>query len=333
MEGSAVRKTISNGAFALAGLCLAALAGPSAQAGAPAQRAAPSPAVPAAPLKAFAKVKNPKAIGGVWLIYSTGGIAPYADPPMHEAGKAKVAAFRAKYNEADLRANPPNQACVQAGMPSSMGGIGMQPMEIHVAPDRITVMTESGPTTRRIYLTKDKETPEGLPTRSGWSNAKWEGDTLVVTTSLISEWLMGRWSHTEDAVVTERWTLRNTADLGTTVPRNQPIDPGDPVGPLTLVSEVTMHEPALYPADLKGTLYFRKIADDEFQEVSCVEGLFWEAMNTRWRKREAGEADAIVRSGAPTSNLGPGFAPAAGAPGLLQGPPLGGRPAAPPPAK
>ena len=159
--------------------------------------------------------------------------------------------------------------------------------------------------------------PDGFPTsRSGWSNGHWEGDSLVIKTQLMAEWLLNRWPHTEDAVVTERLALRNTADLGTTVPRNQPLDELEPVGPLTLVSEMTMHDPALYDVDPHTTLYFRKLPDDGFQEISCVEGLFWEAMNGRWRKQEGGAAAPPTGDG--TNGLG------RGAPGLLTGPGRGG---------
>src|SRR5690606_16729905 len=143
-----------------------------------------------------------------------------------------------------------------------------------------------------------------LPSRSGWSNAHWEGDTLVIKTQLMAEWLINRWPHTEDAVVTERMTLRNTKDFADTIPRNQPLDELDPIPPLTLVSEMSMHDPNLYDVDPKVTLYFRPLPPDGFGDVSCVEGLFWEAMNNRWRKRET---------------AAPAAGPPATGPRLLQG--------------
>ncbi len=330
MQRSA-RRAVRNFALGFTGVCAAALVGLAAHAGAPAGGAnfrarAPSPAVPAAPLNAFSKVKAPKDIDGAWMIYSTGGENPYSIPPTSAAGKAKLDAFRAQYNEVDLRNNPPNQSCVEPGMPAAMGGIGLSSMEIYTSPKRIYIMSEVGPITRRIYMEpKMAKVPDGfLASRSGWSSAKWEGDTLVITTSLMSEWLLNRWPHTEDAVVTERVKLVNTADLGTTVPRNQPLDELDPVGPLTLVSEMSMHDAALYDVDPKTTLYFRKLADDGFQEIACVEGLFWEAMNSRWKKRADGDAP---RAAAPLEAGANGLA--AGAPGLLQGPARGGPPPAP----
>ena len=288
-----------------------------------ARRTAPSPAVPAPPLTAFTKVKNPKAMEGVWLIYSGGGNILYTQPPLSKAGEAKIATFRAKYNEADLKANPPNSACVEPGMPAAMSGIGLVPMDIHMDPQRITLISEVGPITRRIFLDPKRTAPDGFPPSPvGWSNGHWEGDTLVVTTSLMSEWLLGRWSHTEDAVLTERFTLRNSSDFGTTVPRNQPLDPMDPVSPETLVLEISMHDPALYDVDPKSTLYYRHMKDDEFNDISCVEGLFWETMNNKWRKRDGDEAPAAAGAAAPTGG-------GRGVGTLLQSParvPGGGRP-------
>src|SRR5690606_2321062 len=138
-------------------------------------RTAPSPATPAPPLKDFSKVPNAKQqLQGVWLIYSTGGVGPYANPPMSAAGQKRVADFRARYDETALRLNPPNGACVEPGMPSAMGGIGLVPMDIHVADDRITIISEVGPLTRRVFM-DGTEAPDGYPTsRAGWSVGRWE---------------------------------------------------------------------------------------------------------------------------------------------------------------
>ena len=253
--------------------------------------AASAPSVAADAAKPAAKAVKAKApripnLTGVWVpadIETPPKTGFFVDPPMSAKGKATIDAFRAQY--VDLDKHQPNVSCVEPGMPTAMAGIGLQPMDVHQAPDRINIISEVGPEFRRIFM-DGRQPPDGYPTtRGGWSNGHWEGQTLVVETQLLQAWLLPRWPHTDDAHVTERFTLKPTASL--TIRRNQPLDDMSPMGPVTLVEEITMHDPALYDVDPKGTIYFRKLTDADFLENSCTEGLYWEYMNNAARKDTA----------------------------------------------
>lgn len=78
----------------------------------------------------------------------------------------------------------PNIRCVSPGI-VAMVAWGFYPMEILSAPDRLTFIYEVESEVRRVYL-DDRQPPEFYPTSSmGWSNASWDGSTLVIETQLI----------------------------------------------------------------------------------------------------------------------------------------------------
>ena len=222
--------------------------------------------------------RSPPDISGVWAVFqaiTTSGKPAMADPPMSPRGLATVNAFRNSY---DLEGMAPNEHCVEPGMPTDMYGIGNQPIEIIQQPQRITILTEVGMQWRRIFL-DGREHPQDFPTmRNGHSIGRWEGDTLVVDTTLIKEWLMPRWAHTDNAHIVERFSLKKTGDikLGTRGNYNR----GN-LGDYVLLDELTMYDPALYDTPGSVTVYYRRLTDDEFFENNCAEGLWWDLMDKR----------------------------------------------------
>lgn len=106
----------------------------------------------------------------------------------------------------------------------------------------------------------------------------WDGDTLVVETTLIEEWLMPRWAHTRDARVVERFDLVKSSEA----PRADRGNYRD-FGPLdedVLVDELTMYDSAIYSTPPSIRVYYRRLRDDEFLENNCSEGLWWDVMET-----------------------------------------------------
>jgi hypothetical protein len=226
---------------------------------------------------AIAKERGSPDLSGVWAVFqavtASGQRSAVGDPPMSEQGKALVAAFRNQFN---LEGMEPNAHCVEPGMPTVMYGIGNQPIEIIQQPQRITILSEVGMQFRRIFMDGRKH-PENYPhTRNGHSIAHWEGETLVVETALIEEWLMPRWAHTSDARIVERFSLKKSSEVPR-ASRGNYRDPGT-LGEYVLVDELTMYDPAIYSTPPSIQVYYRRLRDDEFLEHSCPEGLWWEVM-------------------------------------------------------
>jgi hypothetical protein len=252
-------------ATALGALAAAALAQPAEQAG------PPGPQV-------YRLDSSPPDISGVWatiLVVRPDRSSGFVDAPLSAAGQRIVDDVRGQY---DLTGMEPNAHCVEPGMPTMMFGYGGAPLEILQEPDRVTILTEVAMQVRRVYM-DGRGHPESYPhTRSGHSVARWEGDTLVVDTALLTEWYLRRWPHSEDARITERFRLvrREEADLTGAFPGWRPAEFSD----VLLVDEITLTDPALYDAPQTILVYFSALADDAILEDNCPEGLWWEVMET-----------------------------------------------------
>ena len=97
--------------------------------------------------------------------------------------------------------------CLPDGMPAMMQG--MFPMEIFQRPEQINITQEAFNQTRRVVM--DEALPrwdEVDPTFYGRSVGRWEGDTLVIETTGIKEYVRFRWTpHSEGMKITERLRL------------------------------------------------------------------------------------------------------------------------------
>ena len=97
--------------------------------------------------------------------------------------------------------------CLPDGMPAMMQG--MFPMEIFQRPEQINITQEAFNQTRRIVMNQPlPRWDEVDPTFFGRSVGRWEGDTLVIETTGIKEYVQFRWApHSEGMKITERLRL------------------------------------------------------------------------------------------------------------------------------
>jgi hypothetical protein len=152
------------------------------------------------------KVFDPRNINGSWDRYSsttnTGPINPnasiaYTGIPDPALKPDELAAWKARQQaarEATARGEPPvtnYTRCLPDGMPAMMAA--MFPMEVLVSPDRVTIIEEAYNQVRRIYM-DEKQLPieDAEPGFWGHSVGHWEGDTLVVDTVGIKDYVRYR---------------------------------------------------------------------------------------------------------------------------------------------
>jgi hypothetical protein len=134
-------------------------------------------------------------------------------------------------------------ACEARAAPDFSGvwGIGGAAMEVVQQPQRITLLSELANQSRRIFL-DGRAMPDSFPDqRVGFSVGHWEGDTLVIETSNVSEWQAPRWPHSGEFHVTERWRLDDPAKLKITGLRTD--RPPPKIEGKILVNEMTMNDP------------------------------------------------------------------------------------------
>ncbi len=202
---------------------------------------------------------------GVWMAYDSEPSAFGAPSYLSKAGQARVDGFYAKYKDMPEAGS----FCVPPGMPNTMVSMVSYPIDIIHSKDRITILAELEMQSRRIFM-DGRGHPKNHPvSRMGYSIAKWEADTLVIETSLLTESLLRGWPRTNNTRITERVYMAKISELdakasgfiATLAP---------PIGDDALVFEITMVDETLYTQPRKITMYYQHMPDDAYLEYDCA---------------------------------------------------------------
>ena len=138
--------------------------------------------------------------------------APMPEPPLKPEPLAKWKAEQTRNTELARQGLPPvtsGMACLPEGMPGMMQATF--PMEVLESPGQVTVIQEAFNQIRRIYLNEKALAPEDAEPRfAGHSVGTWEGNTLVVTTVGVKDYVRIRNTpHSMNMRITERIRLIN----------------------------------------------------------------------------------------------------------------------------
>jgi hypothetical protein len=176
---------------------------------------------------------------------------PESQPPLKADLLAEWQKRRAAEREADARGEPlaTNYThCIPDGVPSMMSG--PFPFEIVQSASQINIAQEAYSQVRRIYLGKPQATLDDIELGFyGRSVGEWQGDTLVVDTIGIKEYVRFRdVPHTPDMRITERFRL---------------------VRPDILWDEITIEDPAVLEKPWTVTFAYRRMPDYEIIEYVC----------------------------------------------------------------
>ncbi len=209
---------------------------------------------------------------GVWQAYaSVPQFGPGQAAALTEEGARRVEAFFAQFGDDYVE---PGAYCVPPGMPATMTSMVSYPIEIIQTPNRLTMLAELEMQVRRIYLDGRTFPEDYPPSRMGYSIGRWEGETLVIETRLLGEYLMRSWPRTENTRIEERVYRASRAELG--VERNGFPEESDSDD--VLVFEMTVTDPALYKEPQRSTMYYQRIPEEEFLEYDCTAGLWEQAL-------------------------------------------------------
>jgi len=212
--------------------------------------AAPALAHPGARTTAMYADPSQPDLTGVWLVTGYFTFAPDKSlpsfrPPYGALYARRTAAFNAGAPIDDVTAD-----CLPPGMPHIQ--VVPYPFEIMQTPGRVTILFEYAGQVRRIYL--DGSAPKDSdPTYYGTSVGRWQGDTLVVTTTNIREDTQADFSglpHSDALSITERF--RRTA-------------------PDTLEDRITLTDPKAYSQPFTTTRIYKNHPDWTIGEYVCEE--------------------------------------------------------------
>jgi hypothetical protein len=145
----------------------------------------------------------------------------------------------------------PEAKCFLPGVPRAM--YMPQPFQIIQSTDHILIVFQFAGAVRTVYMKDHKEAP--APSWMGWSNGRWEGETLVIETTAMDDrsWFdrAGNF-HSDELKVIERIRARS-AD--------------------TLSYEATIEDPKIFTRVWKMSLplYRRVERNAQLMEFKCVE--------------------------------------------------------------
>lgn len=197
---------------------------------------------------------------GVWVMaeYDLVVLPQSGNPPYTAEVQANMDRYKREF---DAVKDDPAQFCVRMGMPYRMLNRARDyPVDIYQTKDRVVMLFEGHDDYRSVRL--DRTTvPENLPaSANGWSNAHWEGDTLVITTSNVTgRSAINPLQRSEEAVITERWTMQK-----------------HPVHGDLIDIDITIVDPLVYTLPVKAHNAWKRAAPGvEVGGYNCADAL-WE---------------------------------------------------------
>lgn len=163
--------------------------------------------------------KVPPDLTGVWTLWvepgqapAVGGGAGFGPPPVlpfTPEGQRRNDEYKKLVGPE--QANP-GAYCTDYGMPMMMEMAGGYLLELIQRPDQLTMIFEVEGETRRIWLgSRQPAMDKRLPSRQGFSVGHWEGDTLVVKTTDLTDGVDQWHPHSDQAEMVERFTMHNEA--------------------------------------------------------------------------------------------------------------------------
>lgn len=224
---------------------------------------------------------------GVWTTYrdpsaAAGAAGPIGAQPQAsftEEGKKRKAEYdKITGNDGSapgsLGGDNPGAHCVPYGMPTMMQSAGGYPIEFILRPEQLTMIYEVESETRRVYMPGHGVPPEKrLPVRQGYSEGHWEGNTLVVETTDMSDGLDQRtYPHSEEARIVERFHLVPDAKVGK-----------------ILEYELTMTDPVYYTEPVHFSRKWMPLKDGHIMAYNCTEEAWLRLLDARRKQLQAGQ--------------------------------------------
>jgi hypothetical protein len=203
-----------------------------------------------------ALAQSPPDLTGAWERYRgpPGDVTnspPESKPPLKAPLMKEWELRRAAEREADARGEPIAKGythCIPEGFPTMMGG--PFPLEIVQSTSQVNIAQEAYSQLRRIYLGKQQAKVDDVEAGFyGHSVGNWQGDTLVIDTIGLKEYVTFRdVPHTPQLRVRERLHL---------------------VKPDILWDELTLEDPAVLEKPWTVTFAYRRMPNYEIIEYVC----------------------------------------------------------------
>ena len=222
---------------------------------------------------AAAQAPGPPDLSGVWMAFAVENPDGGNAPRYSAEGRAALDAFAEQFREI-----PETGAfCVGTGMPSVMLSTVSYPIELVQTESRIVMVAELETQVRRVFVDGRTHPEDFLPTGVGHSIGSWEGDTLVIDTTLLEDWQLRPWPRSEQTRIVERVRLTKL-DQVSARPTGFVASVEAPINDDVLVFDMTLTDPTLYDGPQRRVAYYQRMADTATLEYACVKDLWLEEL-------------------------------------------------------
>jgi hypothetical protein len=220
-------------------------------------------APPPNPASSVAAPRHPD-LSGVWMAFAAVAPDGARSPKYTAEGQAAMDAFKAQFSKI-----PETGAyCVPAGMPSVMLSTVSYPVELVQNDSRLVMLAELEMQVRRVFLDGRSHPTDYLPTGVGHSIGHWDGDQLIVDTTLLEEWQLPPWPRSDQTHIVERLYL--TKRSAVSAPTNAFVSTVEkPINDDVLVVEMTITDPTYYDGPQQRTAYYQRMDDTATLEYAC----------------------------------------------------------------
>jgi hypothetical protein len=198
-----------------------------------------------------------------------GGNTPRYSP----AGQAALDAFAAQFSEIPET----GVFCVGTGLPSVMLSTVSYPIDIVQTESRLVMIAELETQVRRVFLDGRDHPADFLPTTVGHSTGTWDGDTLVIDTTLLEEWQLRPWPRSDQTHIVERLRLTKLADVSAR-PTGFVATVEPPINDDVLIVDITVTDPTLYEGPQRRIAYYQRMSDTTTLEYACSRELWLEEL-------------------------------------------------------
>jgi hypothetical protein len=212
-------------------------------------------------------------LSGVWMAFAVENPDGGNAPRYSAEGGAALDAFAAQFREI-----PETGAyCVGTGMPSVMLSTVSYPIELVQTASRIVMVAELETQVRRVFLDGRSHPEDFLTTGVGHSIGSWDGDTLVIDTTLLEDWQLRPWPRSDQARIVERVRLTKL-DQVSARPTGFVASVEKPINDDVLVFDMTLTDPTYYDGPQRRVAYYQRMADTATLEYACVKELWLEEL-------------------------------------------------------
>jgi hypothetical protein len=204
---------------------------------------------------------------GVWLPISRDSGRWPAQPPLTPAAAAARQRWNQAYTPIEVPRDDEYISCMPYVLPQIVLAITQYPFEIIQTPSQLLIHAEVYGQIRRIHL-GDAPAVDRLPTHTGHSRGRWEGNQLVVETTHIMPTHEGhRYTGSPAMRIVERLSLQGTGESR------------------QLIDEVTVIDPLTYAQPITVRMLYKTVPGVEVGEYICEQDL--------WDQHRDGNASRI----------------------------------------